>query len=66
MTYRELLSDIILHGRLDDEAYVCEWKRDQHGVVDPHKTHMPVARFSMITSELIVEVQHRRLKRKET
>lgn len=55
MTYRELLSDIILHGDLDQEAYIVEWTRDSHGAVNPHKTHIPIARFSMTTHELIVE-----------
>ncbi len=55
MTYRELLSDIIRYGDLDQEAYIVEWTRDQHGAVKSHKTHIPVARFSMLSHELIIE-----------
>jgi len=57
MTYRELLIDIIKHGTLDEEAYVVEWTRNKHGIVDAHKTHYPIIRFSFITNELVIETK---------
>lgn len=60
MTYRELLADIIKYANLDEEAYVVEWTRDEHGAVDPHKTHYPVNRFSMLTNELVIETKEQK------
>jgi len=60
MTYRELLADIIKYVDLDAEAYVCEWTRDKHGCVDPHKTHYPIHRFSINwTDGIIIETKRK-------
>ena len=63
MTYRELICDIVKKcDDLDSEVYVVEWTRDEHGVVDPHKTHAPIARFSFLDSELVIEQSAKRHK----
>ena len=57
MTYRELILKLIEHApSLDNEAYVTLWERDEHGRVDPHKTHYCIEQYNMVHDSLIVEL----------